>query len=88
MTQAEPNRARWEDDEFGKFALRIIRAYGRRAATADPDVLADLNHLHDEIEKAMDDAVAELRRQGVTWALIGEELGVTRQAAFLRWGRK
>ena len=32
------------------------------------------------------DAVRVLRDGGVSWALIGEALGVSRQAAWERWG--
>jgi len=37
--------------------------------------------------RALDAAVQEARAQGRTWAEIGEELNMTRQAAFKRFGR-
>jgi ATP-dependent Clp protease ATP-binding subunit ClpX len=38
----------------------------------------------DQVEGGLRECVARLREQGVTWARIGEALGVTRQSA---WGR-
>ena len=37
---------------------------------------------------ALDDAVAEARRRGVSWELIGRAAGVTRQSAHARWARR
>jgi len=40
----------------------------------------------DEVDRATDVAVAGLRRVGYSWAEIASRLGITRQAAQLRWG--
>jgi hypothetical protein len=75
-----------ENDEFGQFIRRAIRAYGRRIATGDVEALRDLLGLAREIEAATDNAVEGLRDFGYSWTEIGDRLGVTRQAAHQRWG--
>lgn len=50
----------------------------------------DIRRAHQALEEArrnLDAAVQAARAQGRTWAQIGEELGMTRQAAFKRFGR-
>jgi hypothetical protein len=39
----------------------------------------------EQVEKSLRDWVGELRRRGVTWARIGEALGMTRQSAWERF---
>jgi hypothetical protein len=75
-----------ENDEYGAFARRIMRAYGRRVAAGDVEALADLIALGRDVERATDEAVAGLRRHGYSWAEIASRLGVTRQAAQQKWG--
>lgn len=41
----------------------------------------------EEARRTLDAAVQAARAQGSTWAQIGEELGMSRQAAFKRFGR-
>jgi hypothetical protein len=74
-----------ENDDFGAFARRIIRAYGRRIASGDVEALRDLLALNEEIERATDNAVEGLRDTGYSWGEIAGRLGVTRQAAHQRW---
>jgi hypothetical protein len=52
-----PKRRRWtvENDEYGEFIRRILRAYSRRVADGDIDALSLMTRLADEL----DDAVAE-----------------------------
>lgn len=59
---------------------RMIAAAGRRVGRYDPDQLVRLQGLHRCLDDAMVEAVAGIRASGVTWASIGEALGVTRQA--------
>lgn len=77
-----------ENDEFGAFARRVIRAYGRRIAGGDVEALRDLLALSQEIEQATDNAVEGLRDSGYSWGEIAGRLGVTRQAAHQRWGAR
>jgi hypothetical protein len=75
-----------ENDEYGVFARRVLRAYARRIATGDIDAITDLNNLFYEVETALGKAVIGLHLLGYSWADIGHRLGVTRQAAHQRWG--
>jgi hypothetical protein len=75
-----------ENDEFAAFLRRAIRAYGRRIAAGDIDALGDAAFLSAQLDIAIKSAVAGLRQRGYSWADIGRQLGVTRQAAQQRWG--
>ena len=77
-----------ENDDFAAFVRRIVRAYGRRVASGDVEALAALISLGTDIERATDNAVAGLRQHGYSWAEIGARLGLTRQAAQQRWGKR
>ena len=70
---------------YRAFVRRILRAYSRRCADADPDDLAELLALQVDVGAAIDAAVAGLRAQGRSWADIAEATGTTRQAAHKRW---
>ena len=76
-----------ENDEYAAFARRILRAYARRIATGDIDALEAMTDLSGEIDAAIGQAVTGLRRFGYSWADIGAELGITRQAPQQRWGQ-
>lgn len=77
-----------DNAEFAAFGRRIMRAYARRVATADPAALAELLTLRAEVDNAIDSAVLGLRAAGFSWAEIGREVGMTRQAVQQRWGVK
>lgn len=64
---------------------RIIRAAGRRVAEADPEELALLVGLHDDLDQAINAAVMGQRATGITWQSIGEALGTSKQAAIQKW---
>lgn len=49
-------------------------------------VLSGYNSAFASVDKAMQDVVDILRAREVSWAVIGERLGVTRQAAWKRFG--
>jgi hypothetical protein len=85
LTRKRPRRV-VENDDFGRFIGRVIRAYGRRIAEGDVEALRDLLALAREIETATDNAVEGLRDFGYSWGEIASRLGVTRQAAHQRWG--
>jgi DNA-directed RNA polymerase specialized sigma24 family protein len=74
-----------ENDEYGEFVRRILRAYARRIANGDVDALGQLNTIFDDVESALGRAVVGLRLLGYSWTEIGQRLGVTRQAAHQRW---
>jgi hypothetical protein len=75
-----------ENDEYVAFLTRAIRAFGRRVAAGDIDALADAAFLSARLDAAIKEAVTGLRARGYSWADIGRQLGVTRQAAQQRWG--
>lgn len=75
------------DDDVADAAVRMIRALGRRAATADPDSARLLRMLVDELDQAFALAVAGWRSQGFSDSMIGSELRVTKQAVQQRWPR-
>ena len=75
-----------ENDEYAAFLRRVIRAYGRRIAAGDIDALADAAFLSGQLDTAIRAAVSGLRDRGYSWADIGRQLGVTRQAAQQRFG--
>jgi hypothetical protein len=75
-----------ENDAYAAFARRILRAYARRIASGDIESLSLMTRLADDIEVAISDAVTGLRAFGYSWTDIGIRLGVTRQAAWQRWG--
>lgn len=75
-----------ENDEYAAFLTRAIRAFGRRIASGDIDALGDAAFLSDQLDAAIKAAITGLRARGYSWADIGRQLGVTRQAAQQRWG--
>lgn len=77
-----------ENTEYTAFVRRAIRGLGRRAGTfpGDADALVLLRDLSLEVEKALDEAVAECHRHGWSYGEIAQRLGVTRQAVQKRWG--
>ncbi len=81
-------RRRCENEAFAAFALRIIRAHGRRVAAGDPEDLATMLACHKEMTAAISLAVRTARAElGWTWADVGRAAGITRASAHERWGR-
>jgi hypothetical protein len=85
LTLSRPHRV-VENDEYAAFLRRVIRAFGRRIAAGDIDALADAAVLSRQLDITIKNAVTGLRQRGYSWADIGLQLGVTRQAAQQRWG--
>ena len=57
----------------------------------DADVLASLRRARetlDNTQTAISALVAEARTQGATWQGIGDALGITRQSAWERFGKR
>lgn len=76
-----------ETPEFGAMVRRMIRAYGRRVADADPEDLGDMVELRDALEQSILLAIDGQRRRDVSWTDIGRALGISRQGAFQRYGK-
>jgi hypothetical protein len=85
LTPKRPRR-QVENDEYGAFVRRVLRAYSRRVGDGDVEALALLVGLAGESDAAMAEAVQGLRARGYSWAEIGSRLGISRQAAQQRWG--
>lgn len=76
-------------DEFVGFVRRIVRAHGRRVADNDIAALGALAAVRAEVDDVIAAAVLTLHDEhGYSWAAIGAELGVTREAAFQRYARR
>ncbi len=60
-----------------------------RTATSSQllEVVALAWAIHEAARVGLDDSVGLARQRGCTWAEIGQALGVTRQAAYRRFGR-
>lgn len=73
-----------------KDVTRIIRAHGRTVAvTGGEEELAELVALRGVLNEAIDQAVEGIRdRADLSWANIGAALGVTKSAAYQRYGVK
>jgi transposase len=82
----KPRQRAIENDEYALFARRVLRAWARRVAAGDIDAITAMAAAVGELEDAMREAIAGLRRKGYSWAEIAARLGVTRQAAQQRWG--
>jgi hypothetical protein len=75
-----------DNDYYAGFARRIITTHGRRIAAGDLAGLSDLVALAEHLDTTIQSAVLGLRAHGYSWAEIGLQLGMTRQAAQQRWG--
>ncbi len=76
-----------ETREYLSMLRRMLRAAARRVAGGDEPELADLVRLRDDLEQAIAQAVTGQREQGRSWQGVADGLGVTRQAAQMRYGR-
>lgn len=81
-------------DEQQKYEniVRLIEHLGQCAGETDASVLKDLLSLKVLIDRVAREAARELVRGGpgrppLTWGVIAEELGVTRQAVWQAWGK-
>jgi hypothetical protein len=79
-----------ENAKFDAFVRRILRAYARRVAAGDVEALASLSQLSSEVDAVCRLAVAGLRQQpySYSWSEIADRLGVTKQAAQMRYGER
>src|SRR3982751_5634966 len=77
-----------ETNQFDAFVRRILRAYARRVAAGDVEALASLSALSAEVDAVTRLAVAGLRKgpYSYSWSEIADRLGVTKQAAQMRYG--
>lgn len=77
-----------ETADYVAMTRRILRALGRRVGQVDLAELPALAGLAAELDGVLGDAARRLHDDcGYSWAEIGRELGVSRQAAQQRFGR-
>jgi hypothetical protein len=67
---------------------RCLVAYRRRVAVGDIDALPELAAMERELDHTIRDAVAGLIDKGYSYTDVGVALGITRQGAWNRFGRK
>ncbi|MDR7273606.1 hypothetical protein [Catenuloplanes atrovinosus] len=79
-----------ENSEFDAFTRRIIRAFARRVAGGDIEALPALLRLQNAVDSAVEEAVKGLRSgdRPYSWQDIASRLGVSRQAAQMRFGKR
>lgn len=78
-----------ETVDFIAMVARLVRAAGKRVSTADMDELRALVDLRTELDDVIESAViAVMDNGGYSWQDIGETLGISRQAAWKRYGQK
>src|SRR6266568_2660546 len=77
-----------ENTEYLGFVRRILTAYARRVAAGDVEALRSLAALTTEVDAVTRLAVAGLRNYPYhySWSEIADRLGVSRQAAQMRYG--
>lgn len=77
-----------EAPEMGAFLRRTIRAMSRRAIGGELEALGELRKLRWEIDAAIaEGAQGAYEAFGFSWTEIGNELGISRQAARQMYGR-
>ena len=87
--KADARRYRhYDQSQLAARNIRMLSAGARRAAGGDLDALASLADFARHIDTVTHLAVAGLRAGGIPDELIGEALGITRQAVGQRFGRK
>lgn len=74
-----------ETPEYAAMMRRLVRRYGVRVGQGDPVDLTTMAELVDELDTALRVAVAGLHEAGFSWREIGEGLGITKQAALMRF---
>jgi hypothetical protein len=79
-------------EQYGQFMRRLLRSYGRKAQAGELDTVAleQLVALRAELDAQIAQTVTALRSEeggAYSWAQIGDALGMTRGAAFNKYGQ-
>jgi hypothetical protein len=77
-----------ETGDFGRGAIRMIRAMARRVGANDIAEFGLMWQIMGEAEGAVFEAIEKLRGEGFAWAEIAAEVGVSRQAVQQWHGRR
>lgn len=81
-------KRRHESPEVAAAARRFARALAKRAEEGDTEALEGLVALAAEVDQAIGVAARSLHSCGYSWTDLAGVLGVTRQAARQRFGRR
>lgn len=73
--------------EFVRMVRRMVAAAGRRTGHSDVEDLRELAGLRADVERAIAAACVGMHDDGYSWKSIGEALGTTGQAAYMRYGK-
>jgi hypothetical protein len=75
-------------EQYAAFMARLLRSYGRkaRAQELDTTALGQLVELRVLLDEQTRETVHALRVGGYSWQAIGVGLGMTRSAAFKKYG--
>ena len=73
-----------EVDAYGAFARRVVKALGKRAASGDPTDLRVIKRLKADVDEAEQNAIVGLIDQGFSLAQIGNGLGISKQAVYMK----
>lgn len=86
----EDDRVNGNHDEssFTRRNLAVIASQGERARSGNLDALEGLGQVRRSIDTVIGRAVASCRAEGISDKVIGEALGVTKQAVQSRWSRQ
>jgi hypothetical protein len=76
-----------ENDSYVDGVKRLVRAQGKRAG-ADVEMFALFAESVDYARARLQEAADQLIAHGYSYGDIGRELGITRQAAWKRFGRQ
>ncbi len=70
---------RTENGDFGRAAIRMIRAMARRVGAADIAEFGAMWEVMTEAERAVTDTIDGLQKSGYSWSQIGAEIGWSKQ---------
>lgn len=84
----ERNQRRVENHDYAAMLTRMLRSYRIRIAEGDIEDLAEFVRLVDHANTLLRLAALDVKEAGgYSWAEVAAPLGITRQAAYQRWGK-
>ncbi len=83
---ATRTKSKVETPEYAAMLARMIRGYGRRVGHGDEVDLAEMLEMGKTLSDATSNAVQLMRSDGISWSYIALGAGISRQAAWKRWG--
>lgn len=81
-------KPRCETDEYAAMLRRLLRGYRRRVEVGDIDMLGDMAAMASDLDDMLHGAVGGCIDRGYSYTDVAARLGITRQAAWQRFGRK